>query len=150
MDLFSRYTKIDFIYDVQSETICKSFETIWLKQYQTPRSCLSDNGKQFNSINFKTLLEKYKITHITSAPYNPTGNSLVERSNREIGFVLRLMRGKGLNDLKKGIWRRFNCTSNSHTKYTPYEIYFRKSIFKNYDLGVNVKMEEIRQTNKRS
>ncbi|KAG0420577.1 hypothetical protein EQH57_0088 [Dictyocoela roeselum] len=101
MDLFSRYVEVDFISEISSGTICKSFENTWLKSYETHQKCLSDNGKQFTSTNFGNLLKKYNIKHITSAPYNPTGNSLVERVNREIGVVLRQMRNKGLNKKKK-------------------------------------------------
>ncbi|KAG0419279.1 hypothetical protein EQH57_0544 [Dictyocoela roeselum] len=81
MDLFSRYVEIDVISDMSSDTICNSFENTWLKRYKPPNRCLSDNGKQSTSTNFENLLKRYDIKHITSAPYNPTGNILVERGN---------------------------------------------------------------------
>lgn len=104
MYLFSRYVEFDVIFDINSETICKTFENTWLKNYQVPNKFLSDNGKQFISQNFKNLLVKYDIEHITSALYNPTGNSLVERANKKICIVLRLFIGKSLSELKRNIW----------------------------------------------
>ncbi|KAG0435936.1 Pol polyprotein [Dictyocoela muelleri] len=149
MDLFSRYTEVDFIYDICSETICDAFEKTWLKKYEHPAICLTDNGRQFTSINFENLLKTYNVKHITSAPYNPTGNGLVERANREIGTVLRLLRGKTLGELRKGIWRRLNCTANIQLGNAPYEIYFEKPIFKNHDMEINIARDEIKRINER-
>ncbi|KAG0424369.1 Endogenous retrovirus group K member 11 Pol protein [Dictyocoela muelleri] len=144
MDLFSRYSEIEVIFDTNSETICRSFESNWLKKHLRPKKCLSDNGKQFISQKFKNLLAKYGIEHITSAPYNPTGNSLVERSNKEIGIVLRLSKEKSLSELKRSIWRRLNCTVNTTTEYSPYEIYFEKAIFENYLTNMRIDKDKIR------
>ena len=40
----------------------------------------SDNGGEFTSANFRSLLRKNKIKHETCAPYSPHQNGTVERS----------------------------------------------------------------------
>ncbi|KAG0433986.1 Gag-Pro-Pol polyprotein [Dictyocoela muelleri] len=105
--------------------------------------CLTDNGRQFTSNNFKNLMKKYEVKHVTSAPYNPTGNGVVERINKEIGVVLRLSRGSNVNELKDKIWIRLNCTFNRNTGYPPYEIYYKKPIFKNISKNVTINEDEI-------
>ncbi|KAG0436558.1 Gag-Pro-Pol polyprotein, partial [Dictyocoela muelleri] len=104
-----------------------------VKKIQTPpqKKCLTDNGKQFVSSKFDKLLSEYQIEHVTSAPYNPTGNSIVERANKEMGLVLRLAKNLDLTQLEKNIWIRFNCTYNKTIGKCPYEIFNQESIFKN-------------------
>ena len=41
---------------------------------------MSDNGSNFVSSEFKSFLQKNGIKHITSAPYHPSTNGLVERA----------------------------------------------------------------------
>ncbi|KAG0420322.1 Transposon Tf2-9 polyprotein, partial [Dictyocoela roeselum] len=143
VDLFSRYCELGVVFDINSETICTKIEKIWLKKHPAPKTCLTDNGRQFTSNNFKNLMKKYGIKHVTSAPYNPTGNGVVERINKEIGIVLRLSRGSNVKELKDKIWIRLNCTFNRNTGYPPYEIYYKRPIFKNINVNVNINKDKI-------
>ncbi|KAG0437338.1 Gag-Pro-Pol polyprotein [Dictyocoela muelleri] len=117
---------------------------MWLKRYKTLKPCLTDNGKQFTFPNFATLLAKYSIKHITSASYNPTGNAIVERANKEIGIVLILCRKMKISELCKSIWVIFYCTSNKTLRSSPFEIFSQKSIFKNTKLKNKVNYESIK------
>lgn len=118
--------------EINSEKICKSLEKIWFKRYHSPLRLLSDNGRQFISHNFERFLEKYQISQVTSAPYNPTSNGIVERINKEIGIVLRLSKGSSLKILKTNFLKRHNLTAKRNIGYPLFEIFFEKSIFKNY------------------
>ncbi|KAG0442750.1 Transposon Tf2-9 polyprotein [Dictyocoela muelleri] len=128
-DLFSRYTEISFIHDINSSTVCKAIEENWLKIYKTPTKCLTDNGRQFTSENFSRLLKKYNIYHIRTAPHNPTGNSVIERINREISLCLRLSRSLSLRKASENIYLRLNLTNNSSLGYSPYEIFLKNLSF---------------------
>ncbi|KAG0438648.1 Transposon Tf2-11 polyprotein, partial [Dictyocoela muelleri] len=143
IDIFSRYTQIDIISDINSSTISNSFEKTWINVFGPPKKCLSDNGRQFISSNFKDLLYKYKIDHITSAPSNPTGNSVVERVNKEIGLVLRISRGTSPKTLKINILRRINCTNNNNIGYSPLEIFHKLPIFSNINKKIKIDHEII-------
>ncbi|KAG0420205.1 Pol polyprotein, partial [Dictyocoela roeselum] len=144
-DLYSRFTEICFIWDVNSETVKLHFEEKWLKIYERPYKCLTDNGKQFLSIKFRTILKKYGITHIVTAPYNPTGNSIVERINKEIGLTLRISKNKNLLEIERNIWRRLNLNANSSLGFSPYEIYFKKPIFSNISTKIKINDREIQK-----
>ncbi|KAG0440260.1 hypothetical protein DMUE_1870 [Dictyocoela muelleri] len=130
-DLFSRYTEVKFINNIHSSTICKTLEDIWLSKYVIPKKCLKDNGRQFISENFKSLMEKYKIENIYISPHNPTGNSILERINREISVALRMCRGMNIKQTTNNICKRLNLTVNSTLGYCPYEVYFNVPIFNN-------------------
>ncbi|KAG0437016.1 Gag-Pro-Pol polyprotein [Dictyocoela muelleri] len=142
-DLFSRYTKGKIIYNITSKNICMAIENTCFKVYRTPKNCISDNVRQFTSNAFTTLLKTYEIKHIKTAPYNPTGNSIVERMNQELGIILRVVRGKNVREIYKGIEMRINSTINMTTGYPPKEIFLSTSIFKNFDKKINVYKDEI-------
>ncbi|KAG0420319.1 Transposon Tf2-9 polyprotein, partial [Dictyocoela roeselum] len=142
-DLYSRYTKSKILWSITSRQICKAFQENWINKYGPPKNCLSDNGRQFTSKEFEDFLSKNNINHIKTAPYNPTGNSIVERINQEVGVILRIVRGKSINEIQKGIERRINCTTNMTTRYPPKEIFLLTSIFKNYDKPIRIDKEEI-------
>ncbi|KAG0441354.1 Transposon Tf2-6 polyprotein [Dictyocoela muelleri] len=148
VDLFSRFTEIGLTFDIDSETICSEIRRIWFSKHPIPKICLTDNGRQFISNQFKTMMDEFKIKHVTSAPYNPTGNAIVERTNKEIGNVLRISRNENLDNLLKNIWTRINLTINKNTNYAPFEIYYEKSIFHNLQLNPKINFEEINKKSK--
>ncbi|KAG0436021.1 Transposon Tf2-6 polyprotein [Dictyocoela muelleri] len=127
-DLFSRFTEIKFIKNIHSSTVCKILEEIWLKKHYIPVKCLTDNGRQFTSENFKNLMHKYGIKHLFIAPHNPTGNAIIERINREISVALRLSRGETLSKASNNIYMRLNMSNNSTLTFSPYEIFFKKPL----------------------
>ena len=51
-----------------------------------PEIVVSDNGSNFVSSEFKSFLQKNGIKHITSAPYHPSTNGLVERAVQTQGM----------------------------------------------------------------
>ncbi|KAG0437960.1 hypothetical protein DMUE_3383 [Dictyocoela muelleri] len=67
VDIFSRYTYVDFITDINLATICDILKNSWLIKFGSPMKLISDNGLQFISSNIKTLMYKYNIKHITEA-----------------------------------------------------------------------------------
>ncbi|KAG0438285.1 hypothetical protein DMUE_3189 [Dictyocoela muelleri] len=68
VDLFSRYSEVEILFDINSDTICKTIHEKWLKRYKSPKLCLADNGKQFTSLKFSEFISNHGIKHITSAP----------------------------------------------------------------------------------
>ncbi|KAG0434665.1 hypothetical protein DMUE_5085 [Dictyocoela muelleri] len=91
-DIFSRYIEIKFVKNIHSSKVCNSLESMWLAKYPKPKKCITDNKRQFTFKNFKELLKKYNIEKIHTAPHNTTGNSVIERINREISVGLRIRR----------------------------------------------------------
>ncbi|KAG0420263.1 Transposon Tf2-9 polyprotein, partial [Dictyocoela roeselum] len=143
-DIFSRYTEIEFSKDIHSSKVCDTLEKVWLTKYPGPKRCITDNGRQFTSQNFKKLLQKYDIEKIHTAPHNPTGNSVIERINREISVALRISRKENLKITANNIWSRINLTQNSSIGHTPYEIFFNKPIFKAHGSKFEINYDEIK------
>ncbi|KAG0429207.1 hypothetical protein DMUE_5757, partial [Dictyocoela muelleri] len=100
-------------------------------------------------------MKKFHIKHIKSAPRNSSGNSIIERVNKEIGILLRISRGLKLTKLMNNIWTRLNLNISISTGYAHYEIFFKKSIFKNKNENILIRENEIverlkRRINKRN
>ncbi|KAF3688288.1 Copia protein Gag-int-pol protein Copia VLP protein Copia protease [Channa argus] len=65
--------------------------------YEEVKCIRSDNGTEFTSRDFQTLLTKNRIRHETSAPYSPHQNGTAERSWRTLYEMSRcLLRESGL------------------------------------------------------
>lgn len=86
----------------------------------------SDNGTEFTSKEFQTLLNKNTIKHETSAPYSPHQNGTAERQWRTLFEMARCMLIE--SNLPKRLWTYAVMTAavirnrcyNRRTKQTPY------------------------------
>lgn len=95
--------------------------------------CLrSDNGGEFASKEFKSLMTKNKIRHETSAPYSAHQNGTAERGWRTLGEMTRcLLMESGLPKylwnyaMQTAAYTRNRCYSR-RTKKTPYEMFTEK------------------------
>ena len=94
--------------------------------YGTVKCIRSDNGTEFTSREFQTLLRKNKIKHETSCPYSPHQNGTAEREGRTLFEMARCMFID--SELPKSLWHyaiqeaahiRNRCF-NKHTGITPY------------------------------
>ena len=92
----------------------------------------SDNGTEFTSGDFQTLLTKNRIRHERSAPYSPHQNGTAERGWRTLYDMSRcLLIESGLPDklwnyaVQTSAYVRNRCYSR-RTKKTPYELFTGK------------------------
>ncbi|KAG0442482.1 Pro-Pol polyprotein [Dictyocoela muelleri] len=80
VDLYSRFTEVEILWDISSNSICNALNKV-LTKMKKPIKILTDQGRQFISSKFKEHLKALNINHFMTSPYNPTGNSIVERIN---------------------------------------------------------------------
>lgn len=89
VDWFTKYTFIFPLKKANSKIICKLIENNVFLTHGVPQIIVVDNGSQFVSQEFKSLLNKYKIDQTWyNARYHPQVNN-VERANRVIGTAIR-------------------------------------------------------------
>ena len=92
LDHFSKWLVCVPITNKRAETIANIFLSRVLPVLPTkPNRILTDNGKEFSSDIFASLCDQYGITHVFSTPYKPQSNGAVERVNRTIGEMLRVL-----------------------------------------------------------
>ncbi|KAF2889269.1 hypothetical protein ILUMI_16904, partial [Ignelater luminosus] len=88
VDAFSKFVKLYPLRRATTKAILNKLQNDYFPNYGTPQKILSDNGTQFRSQTWISVLESANIKHIRTCVYNPQGN-MTERVNREIGRILR-------------------------------------------------------------
>lgn len=126
-ELLTRFTEIKILHNVQAQTICKALQDIWFAKHKLPKTILTDQGRQFISEKFKILLTNNNIEHKTTSVYNPTGNSITERINKQIGDGLRLLKKSSLPVLEEKILVKLNDNYNRTIQMTPREAWNMKN-----------------------
>lgn len=89
---------------------------------------MTDQGKQYTSHEFRKFLIRYNIKHITTTAYNPTGNSISERINQEIGKGLRALRNLTIGDAINKIEFSINNLYSSTLKCSPHAIIYSTNL----------------------
>jgi hypothetical protein len=89
LDEYTKYAAALPLTNQEATTIGNQFFDKWVLQYGVPNELLSDRGSNFLSDFFLTLLDRLKITKITTAAYHPQGNGANERLHRTLYAILR-------------------------------------------------------------
>ena len=99
-----------------------------------PEIVVSDNGSNFVSSEFKSFLQKNGIKHITSAPYHPSTNGLVERAVQTFKQGMK-KQGDGSVDTKLARFLlSYRITPQSTTGESPAQLRWGRSLRSHLDL----------------
>ena len=90
---------------------------------------LTDNGKQFVGTIFAKLLTEYNITHNKTIPYNPQGNSIIERSHSTLINSLRQLKNENIDQALHRITYAYNAIVSTSTGFSPMQLAFGRSCF---------------------
>ena len=87
-----------------------------------------DNGKQFDSKNFKEFCKSIGTKLAFALVYHPESNGAVERANRVVFLaisktLLGLRKGKWVDELPRVIWSH-NTTISRTTGFTPFKLLY--------------------------
>lgn len=116
-DICTRFTKIEFIYQIDSKTVINAFKIEWIRFFaKTPEILVSDQELQYTSGLFEDFFNKYHIKHVFSTANDPTSNSQSERINKCINVISRIYYNKDIKlyELKDIIERRLNMVYYSY------------------------------------
>jgi transposase InsO family protein len=96
VDDFSRFTLVFFLQD-KSET--QGTLKCFLRRAQNEfglkvKKIRSDNGSEFKNLQVEEYLEEEGVKHEFTAPYTPQQNGVVERKNRTLFDMARMMLGE--------------------------------------------------------
>ncbi len=77
--------------DKSAKSIAHALITHLICPFSTPRVLLSDNGTEFRNQLLEEFCKQFGIKQCFTVSYHPATNGLVERGNRKILDVLRLV-----------------------------------------------------------
>ena len=83
-----RFSASCVIKSKRKEVIVKKILKIWISIFGSPQKFLVDNGGEFNNHEFISLCQNVKRRICTTAWESPLSNSLVERHNVFLGFIV--------------------------------------------------------------
>jgi cleavage and polyadenylation specificity factor subunit 1 len=89
MDHFTRWIEAIPITNISAEKCAITFMENWVCRYGVPANIISDQGTQFESAFFNSLLQHLGIQRQRTTAYHPQSNGAVERSHRTIKQCLR-------------------------------------------------------------
>ena len=88
MDGFTKWAEAIPVQDITAAGVATLLMEQWITQYGIPDQIHSDQGVQFTSDLFQSLMRMLGITKTTTPAYNPRSNK-VERLHRVLGDILR-------------------------------------------------------------
>ncbi len=88
VDYYSNFWEIDYLPDTKSKTVISKLKAHFTR-YGIPDQCISDNGPQFSSDEFKQFSKQWQFEHITSSPAYPQSNGKAEQA---VKMAKQLMR----------------------------------------------------------
>jgi len=90
IDRFSKWTEL---VPMRSELLKKAFRERVIARYGVPKVVITDNGVQFASRIFKSVLAEMGISQQFTAPYTPQENP-TKRANRTVKTMIAHFAGQ--------------------------------------------------------
>ena len=116
IEYFTRYIEAKPLTTITSETVKKFFWQNIICRFRVPMTLTVDNGKQFDSDNFKEFCKSIGTKLAFTLAYHLESNRVVERANRVIfsaiaNTLFNLRKGKWVEELPRVVWSH-NTTSS--------------------------------------
>ena len=126
VDLATRYCSACVIKDKRSSTIVKNVLIYWISRFGSMKRILVDNGREFDSEEFRNMGETFGITIMNTAAEAPFSNGVCERLNGVIGRSVAKIRLDSNCSVEEALaWSisARNSLSN-HSGFSPNQLVF--------------------------
>lgn len=143
-DVFTKFVLVQPFRQATASTLVQFLEQAVFLLFGVPEMILTDNGTQFTSKDFASLLQHYGVKHWLTPSYHPQVNN-TERVNRVITTAIRAtIKGnhKNWSDNLQQIANAIRTSVHESTKYSPYFLTFGRNQVSN-----GKEYERMRDTN---
>ena len=123
IDMFTRWPVAVPLKDRSSASIAQAIYKYWICERGVPLIICSDRAREFISKGIKQLGSFLGIKLVTTAGYNPTGNSSVERFHRYFNAALSIVYDKikaTWDQIIPSILFSYRASVNDTTGYSPF------------------------------
>jgi hypothetical protein len=130
VDYATRYPEAIALKNIDSETVAEALVDMF-SRVGVPSEILSDMGKQFTSDLMKEVGELLSVRQLTTTPYNPSCNGLVEKFNGTIKNMIKKMCSE-----QPRLWDRYISpllfayreTPQASLGFSPFELLFGRTV----------------------
>lgn len=130
VDYATRYPEAAPMKSIESEKVAEELLNIF-SRVGFPHEILTDQGPQFISNVMKEVGRLLSIDQLTTTPYNPRCNGLVERFNATLKSMLRKMcdeRPKDWDRYIDPLLFAYRETPQGSTKFSPFELLYGRTV----------------------
>ena len=129
-DHFSRFVQVYATRNNKARTAADKIFNEYIMRFGFPKKLHHDQGKEFENKLFKRLHELSGIAASRTTPYHPQGDGQVERWNRTVKNMLKMLPEKFKSNWKDHVQKlvfAYNCTKNDATGFAPFQLMFGRS-----------------------
>ena len=128
IEYFSKWIEAKAVQNVTSQVIQKFFWQNVVCRFGVPYEITVDNGKQFDSTDFRKFCFHLGTKLCFASVYHPQSNGAVEKANAIIFTGIKrnltgMPRGKWAEELPRVVWSQ-NTTESRTTKFTPFRLLY--------------------------
>ena len=128
IDIFTKYAVAVPMQCQTAETITRAFLCSWILRFGAPHKVLTDQGRNFESELFLSLLTQWRIRKLRTTAFHPQCNGACERVNQTLKHSLRkLLLDDDLStwpDMLPLVLFCYNTSTHSSTGFTPFYLTF--------------------------
>jgi ribonuclease HI len=128
VEYFTKWIEARAVTTITSKTAQKFFWQNIICRFGVPSELIVDNGKQFDSQDFRDFCFSIGTKLAFSSVYHPQSNGVVERANDKIFTAIKKMllddkKGKWADLLPEAVWA-LNTTECRATGFTPFRLLY--------------------------
>lgn len=130
VDYATRYPEAVALRNIDTPTVAEALLSIF-SRVGFPREMLTDRGPQFTSELMKEVSRLLSIRHLTTTPYHPACNGLVERFNGTLKSMLKKMCEERPSDWDRyidSLLFAYRETPQDSTGFAPFELLYGRDI----------------------
>ncbi|EPB67564.1 integrase core domain protein [Ancylostoma ceylanicum] len=123
IDSFSKFIVAEPLPDQKANTTSQTFINRFVARFGLSEILVTDQGANYMSDTFRSLLRNLHITHRTSTPYHHESNGRVERANRTLQEQIAIATDQHhdqWDNVLPLIVHAYNSAENTSTKYSPH------------------------------
>ena len=127
-DPTTKYVEMHLIRGQTSEVVCRVLKG-WISCYGLPKKLHSNNRPCFVTTSFKQFCADHSIEHTLSPPYHPQANMGVEKINRTVEALTKLVNKhpKKWSENLPDIQLAYNSAEHASTGTLPYELVYKEN-----------------------
>ncbi|KAK3035691.1 hypothetical protein RJ639_032563 [Escallonia herrerae] len=140
IDYFTKWVEAEALATITEKKCEDFFYRSVVCRFGIPRVLISDNGKQFDNLTFRTFCSNLSIEQCFTSVAHPQTNGQTKVTNRTLlqGIKKKLDGVKGLwvDELPKILWA-YNTTTRTATGETPFSLSFGMETLIPVEIGLS-------------